>query len=86
MRLHPFGRGTLIAASLAVLCFGVPAVVVRLADAGPGVLLLASVVGAGVYLTAVWRLREVVQLDGLLRRRRHSRHVAAGDGRAGGRA
>jgi O-antigen/teichoic acid export membrane protein len=67
-RLHPFGRGTLVAAALAVGCFGLPALVARTVF-GAGLLVAAAVaaVGAVGYLGAAWRLRGVLQLDALRR-------------------
>jgi O-antigen/teichoic acid export membrane protein len=67
MRLHPFGRGTLVAAALGVACFGVPAGVSRLAGGGLAVLVPLTVVGALAYAVAAWRLRRLLELDGLRR-------------------
>ncbi|HYN97177.1 MAG TPA: polysaccharide biosynthesis C-terminal domain-containing protein [Pilimelia sp.] len=70
--LHPFGRGTLVAAALALACFGAPPLVARgLVGDGPGVLAGTAAVGALGYAAAAWRLRGVLQLDALrsLRRR-----------------
>lgn len=70
-RLHPFGRGTVVAAALAVGCFGVPALVAREAfGAGMAVAAGTAAVGALVYLAAAWRFRGVLQLDALRRSRR----------------
>ncbi|MGC4806592.1 polysaccharide biosynthesis C-terminal domain-containing protein [Micromonospora sp. DT233] len=75
-RLHPFGRGTLVAAGLAVACFGVPALLVRaVTDAGPVTLAVLALLGGIGYAAGVWRLRRVLQLDALraLRRGRRRR-------------
>jgi O-antigen/teichoic acid export membrane protein len=68
-RLHPFGRGTVVAAALSVGCFGVPAFLARTVF-GAGLTVAAGVaaVGALVYLAAAWRWRGVLQLDALRRR------------------
>jgi O-antigen/teichoic acid export membrane protein len=55
LKIHPFGRATLAAAGLALVCFGVPAV---LALTTPGALaIVAGVAGAVVYLFGALRLR-----------------------------
>jgi O-antigen/teichoic acid export membrane protein len=71
MGLHPFGRGTLTAAGLAVGCFGVPPLVARAAfGAEPLALLAVATLGAVAYAAAAWRLRGVLQLDALRSLRR----------------
>jgi O-antigen/teichoic acid export membrane protein len=66
MRLHPFGRGALVAAGLAVGFIGLPGVAVR-AAVGPDLVVLVPVVGVAAiaYLATAWRLRGVLQLDAL---------------------
>jgi O-antigen/teichoic acid export membrane protein len=77
MGLHPFGRGTLTAAGLAVACFGVPPLLSRLAfGTDPLVLVAVAVLGAVAYTAAAWRLRRVLQLDALRSIRRGRRRVA----------
>ena len=70
LRLHPFGRGTLVAAGLAVACFGVPALVTRIAvgDRPTALAVVGAVVtavGALAYLGAVHRLRRPLGLNTL---------------------
>ncbi len=73
-RLHPFGRGTLAAAGLAVACFGVPALIARaVLDSGPVTLAVLAVLGTAGYLAGAWRLRRVLQLDALRALRRGRR-------------
>jgi len=74
MGLHPFGRGTLTAAALAVGCFGVPPLLARAAfGPGPWVLLATAAVGGIAYVAAAWRLRRVLELDALRALRRRGR-------------
>ncbi|MCX6465547.1 MAG: oligosaccharide flippase family protein [Pseudonocardiales bacterium] len=80
LRLHPFGRGTLVAAGLALLCFAVPALTCRSLGAGPGPLVAVMVAACLAYAAAAWRLRRVLALDGLLRSRRRT---GSGDGTDG---
>jgi O-antigen/teichoic acid export membrane protein len=80
MGLHPYGRGTLTAAALAVGCFGVPPLLARAAfGAGPLVLCAVAAAGTLVYAAAAWRLRRVLELDALrsLRRRKGRRAGAS---------
>jgi O-antigen/teichoic acid export membrane protein len=70
LRLHPFGRGTLTAAALAVACFGVPAVVTRIAVGDrPAALTVAgaavTAAGALAYLLAAHLLRRTLRLTDL---------------------
>jgi O-antigen/teichoic acid export membrane protein len=66
LRLHPFGRGTLTAAALAVACFGVPAVTARVVVGDrPAVLAVVGAVattGALAYAGATYRLRRPLGL------------------------
>jgi hypothetical protein len=74
MGLHPYGRGTLTAAALALGCFGVPPLVARGAFGADLVILAGvAVVGSLVYAAAAWRLRRVLQLDALRAMRRGRR-------------
>jgi len=62
--LHPFGRGTLVAAALALACFGVPAVAGGPLNArGPAVAALAAALGLAGYAAGAYRLRRVLRLD-----------------------
>ncbi|WP_262285108.1 lipopolysaccharide biosynthesis protein [Micromonospora sp. MA102] len=73
-RLHPFGPATLTAAGLALACFGLPSLVLHtVTDPGVVALLVVAVLGAAGYAAAVWRLREVLQLDNLRTLRRGRR-------------
>lgn len=67
--LHPYGKATLLAAGLAVGCFGVPPLLMRLAW-GPSAPALLAGAGAGAvcYLAALWLLRRPLRLDTLLHR------------------
>ena len=74
MGLHPYGRGTLTAAGLALSCFGVPPLVARVAfGADLRVLAGVAVAGALAYVAAAWRLRRVLELDALRALRRGRR-------------
>jgi O-antigen/teichoic acid export membrane protein len=74
MGLHPYGRGTLTAAGLALSCFGVPPLVARAAfGADLWVLAGVAVAGALAYVAAAWRLRRVLELDALRALRRSRR-------------
>lgn len=66
LRLHPFGRGTLLAAGLAGLAFGVIPLVVR-AALGSGAVASAGAVVAGccVLAAGLWSLRSSLQLAAL---------------------
>jgi O-antigen/teichoic acid export membrane protein len=77
MGLHPFGRGTLTAAALAVACFGVPPLLARAAfGAEPLAAVAVTAVGGLAYAAAAWRLRHVLQLDALRALRRGRRRRA----------
>jgi O-antigen/teichoic acid export membrane protein len=68
-RLHPFGRGTIIACVLSAVSFGVLALAVRytLGDSVAG-LSVAVVAGCVVYLAGLWRFRDVLRLPSMPRR------------------
>jgi O-antigen/teichoic acid export membrane protein len=74
MGLHPYGRGTMTAAGLALGCFGVPPLVARaIFGADPLALVGVAAVGTLIYVAAAWRLRRVLQLDTLRTLRRGRR-------------
>ncbi|WP_433021595.1 lipopolysaccharide biosynthesis protein [Kribbella sp. CA-294648] len=65
-RLHPFGAGTLTSMVLSGLCFwAVPFTVGATLGVGGWQLLLAGGIGTAAYGVAVWRFRDVMQLDAL---------------------
>jgi O-antigen/teichoic acid export membrane protein len=66
--LHPFGRGTLVAAGLALLCLGALPLAARLSTMDA----CAAATGAGAagYLIAALRLRRVLYLDAFFALRR----------------
>jgi O-antigen/teichoic acid export membrane protein len=74
MGLHPYGRGTLTAAGLALGCFGAPPLLARAVFGADLLVLLGVVVVGGLaYAAAAWRLRRVLQLDALRALRRGRR-------------
>jgi O-antigen/teichoic acid export membrane protein len=81
LRLHPFGRGTITACALAVVCFGAIPFAVR-AELGHGITSLAAAVAAGsaAYAIGLWRFHRVLHLP-TLRRRPGTRSAAATTGR-----
>jgi len=80
-RLHPFGRGTAIAAALYAFCFGVLPLAARtLPGPGPATSLTAIAAGCLVMAAGLWRFRTelnlaampgTAQLTALLSRRRN---------------
>ena len=84
LRLHPFGRGPLLAAALAVGCFGVPGVLARVLSGVDGAtaraggipvgmlaaLGVTALVGGGAYLVGCWLLRDALGLASLVKLRR----------------
>ena len=63
LRLDPFGRATLTAMGLAVLCFAVVPVLVRATSGvGPGAAVAGAVVAGPAYLAVAWRLRGLLRL------------------------
>lgn len=74
--LHPFGTATLVAAALAVGCFGVPPLLlVWTLGAGAPTLLAAAGAGALCYAAGLWRLRGPLGLDAFRALRRSSEEV-----------
>jgi O-antigen/teichoic acid export membrane protein len=73
LRLHPFGRGTLAAAALALCCFGAIPLGVR-ALAGPSLAsaLAAGALGLAGYLTGAYHLRKALALDAFLTLRKNT--------------
>ncbi|WP_432949201.1 polysaccharide biosynthesis C-terminal domain-containing protein [Kribbella sp. CA-253562] len=77
INLHwlPFSRLSVTVGGLAIACFGVPPVILKLAaDPSDGVLVAVLAVGAAGYLAALWKLRDHLALTAftaMLRRRRH---------------
>jgi O-antigen/teichoic acid export membrane protein len=71
--LHPFGRGTVVAAGLAMCCFSLlPLPLVAVFGASPLAVLLTVAIGGAGYLAAAFRLRRALRLDAFaaaLRRR-----------------
>jgi O-antigen/teichoic acid export membrane protein len=64
LRLHPFGRATLLAAGLATLCFGaLPLVLVAIFGATGTSAVAGVVLGATGYLAAAARLRRELNID-----------------------
>lgn len=62
--LHPFGLGTVIAMTLAAICFGaLPALARLLVGSGLGTLLFAATVGAFCYVGGAYLLRGPLGLD-----------------------
>jgi O-antigen/teichoic acid export membrane protein len=82
VRLHPFGRGTLLAASLCLLSFGVIPLVVR-AALGPGAAASIGAVaaGGGVLAAGLWRFRGTLRLAALPGLRRLARALGFRPGR-----
>ena len=64
LRLRPFGHATVAAGALAVGCFGVPALALRIAAGPPSLGVAAAVVCTGgvAYLAGVLRLRRLLGL------------------------
>jgi hypothetical protein len=73
--LHPFGRGTLTAGALAVLCFGVfPTASALLTGAGAVGMGVALVVATPAYVAGAWLLRDRLSLDSFTRLRQKPAH------------
>jgi O-antigen/teichoic acid export membrane protein len=68
MRLHPFGRGTLLAMASAGAWLGLlPVLAAVLLGGSATVLVTAMAVGLVGYVLTAWRLRTVFEIDALLR-------------------
>jgi O-antigen/teichoic acid export membrane protein len=68
MRLHPFGRGTLLAMTSAGAWLGLlPTMASVVFGASAVVLVTAMVLGLAGYVLTAWRLRTVFEIDALLR-------------------
>jgi O-antigen/teichoic acid export membrane protein len=66
VRLHPFGRGTLLAIGLCLLSFGAVPLVVRAAFGAGAAASIAAVVAGGCVLAAgLWRFRSTLRLAAL---------------------
>ncbi len=73
MGLHPFGRATVVAGSLAAGCFGaVPALARQVFGPSWAGLLVGASVGLLLYAPLLWRLRKVLELTALRGIRRGS--------------
>jgi O-antigen/teichoic acid export membrane protein len=69
--LHPFGRGTLTAGALALVCFGVlPSGIGLLTGTGGAGMGVALLVATPAYVAGAWLLREKLSLDSFSRLRR----------------
>ena len=74
MRLHPFGRGTLLAMAVAGFWLGaVPLGAGAVLGASAPILGAAALVGLLGYVLTAWRLRDVFELDSLARATRRRR-------------
>lgn len=84
--LHPFGRGTVLAAGLAASCFGaVPALAALVAGRTLGVLLVATAVGTVLYLVGLWAARVPLRLSALRALRRRGPSVGGPTAQRAGR-
>jgi O-antigen/teichoic acid export membrane protein len=73
LRVHPFGRITLLAGAVPLVLFGLaPWVTARLGAGAVGAVIVFSL-AAAVYALLLWRWRHALGLDGLLRRARRGR-------------
>ena len=81
LRVHPFGRGTLVAAALATACFGAVPAALLAAGAGPVVLCAGMGLAAVAYLAGAYALRRPLRLDALAALRRLDRRNSAGSAR-----
>jgi O-antigen/teichoic acid export membrane protein len=76
--LHPFGRGTAVAAGLATACFGVlPLVAAAVAGRTLPVLAGTTVAGVALYTAGLWLAREPLRLSALRGIRRRAAPAAA---------
>ena len=80
MRLHPFGRGTLLAMASAGCWLGLLPVLAGLVLTGSAVVLgPAMVLGLLGYVLTAWRLRDVFEIDALLRAARRRPETSVKD-------
>lgn len=70
--IHPFGRSSMLTMLSAATLFGVLPWLVKSAGGGPIGSVITLVLAAAVYSVLLWRWRALIELDGLLRRRRPS--------------
>ena len=80
MRLHPFGRGTVLAMAVSGFWLGgLPLLVALVVGTGAAPLVGAVLVGLLGYVATAWRLKDVFEIDSLVRatRRRRGTHGAA---------
>lgn len=76
MKLHPFGRSTIVALGVTVACFGVvPALATAVLGNGWTGLLVSVAVGGLGYVLLLWRARHVLQLVALAQIGRRKRGV-----------
>ncbi len=76
LKLHPFGRGTLLAALLSAACFGVPPLAGRLMiDDSLPVLIASTLIGGLVYLAGLWHWRRAFDLGALRAMRRRPKQA-----------
>jgi O-antigen/teichoic acid export membrane protein len=79
VRLHPFGRGTLTAAALALVCFGaLPLALVATLGAHPTTVAVAILGGGTAYVAGATRLRRALGLAAFVAavRRRSGKEVS----------
>jgi hypothetical protein len=69
--LHPFGKGSLVAAIVNLVCFAATGALCRLILGSTLYSVLVTIVlGGALYSLALWRLRRTLQLDTLFSLRR----------------
>lgn len=76
-KLHPFGRGTALAAVVVTLTVAIPMAVVVVAMGQTWLALTIGIVVAGsIYAAVAWRLRSTLHVEALLASLRSSRRTA----------
>jgi O-antigen/teichoic acid export membrane protein len=85
-RLHPFGRGTIIACALSALSFGALPLLARSVLGGGGALALGVVAGSALQAAGLWRFRGPLRLGAMpvLSSIKGRRRRRASPGRTGG--